>query len=57
MLRPVAGFVVLAPLAVWLYAVVLAFSALWFAEYALAVLQRMRSAPTPASGGGATMRG
>lgn len=38
----VAAFVVLAPLAVWLYAVVLAFSALWFAEYALTALQRLR---------------
>jgi hypothetical protein len=53
----VAGFVVLAPLAVWLYALVLAFSALWFAEYALAVLSGMRGAPTPAAGSGATMRG
>ncbi|MEH3086966.1 MAG: EI24 domain-containing protein [Xylophilus ampelinus] len=52
----VVGFAVLAPLAVWLYAAVLAFSALWFAEYALAVLQRMRLADTPSAHGGATMR-
>jgi hypothetical protein len=53
----VAAFVVLAPLAVWLYAAVLAFSALWFAEYALAVLHRMRMADTRMPPRSATMRG
>jgi hypothetical protein len=34
---------VLVPLAVWIYTLVFAFSALWFAHYALAALQAMRA--------------
>jgi hypothetical protein len=40
---------VLVPLAIWIYTLVFAFSALWFAHYALAALQARRaSAPPPA---------
>lgn len=44
---------ILVPVAVWLYTLVFAFSALWFAHYALAALQQMRQqaqtvAPAPA---------
>ncbi len=35
---------VLVPVAVWIYTLVFAFSALWFAHYALAALQAMRAA-------------
>ena len=38
-----AGFVVLAPLALWLYTLVFAFSSLWFLHYALAALERLRA--------------
>ena len=41
-------FVFLAPLAIWIYTLVFAFSSLWFAHYCLAILQgmrRMESAP------------
>lgn len=38
----VAAFWVLIPLAVWIYALVLAFSSLWFAHYALAALEALR---------------
>jgi len=34
---------VLVPLAIWIYTLVFAFSALWFAHYALAALQSLRS--------------
>jgi hypothetical protein len=34
---------VLVPLAVWIYTLVFAFSALWFAHYALAALQALRA--------------
>lgn len=50
----VAAFVVLVPLAIWLYTLVFAFASLWFAHYCLAALQRLRderaqaaAAPTP----------
>ena len=33
----------LVPLAIWIYTLVFAFASLWFAHYALAALQRMRS--------------
>jgi hypothetical protein len=36
---------VLVPLAVWIYTLVFAFSALWFAHYALAALQALRAEP------------
>jgi hypothetical protein len=37
----------LAVVAVWLYTLVFAFSALWFAHYALAALQTLRSRQSP----------
>jgi hypothetical protein len=50
----VAAFVVLVPLAIWLYTMVFAFAALWFAHFCLAALQLLRdergraaAAPTP----------
>jgi hypothetical protein len=59
----VAAFVVLIPVAIWIYTLVFAFSSLWFAHYCLAVLEKMRAGdavadrpvPVPvASGDGAT---
>jgi len=38
-----AAFVVLVPLAIWIYTLVFAFSALWFAHYALSALQALRA--------------
>jgi hypothetical protein len=38
-----AAFVVLVPLAVWLYTLVFAFSSLWFAHFALAALAGLRA--------------
>ena len=55
-----AAFVILVPLAIWIYTLVFAFSSLWFAHYALAALQDLRTEPfmsppatnaTPATGG------
>ena len=40
-----AAFVVLVPLAVWLYTLVFAFSSLWFAHFALAALAALRHTP------------
>ena len=37
----------LVPLSVWVYALVFAFSSLWFAHYLLAALARLRAAPSP----------
>ena len=46
------AFVVLVPFAVWVYTLVFAFSALWFAHFSLAALQSLRAeavvAPPPA---------
>jgi hypothetical protein len=36
-------FVILVPLAIWLYTLVFAFSSLWFAHYCLAALQALRA--------------
>jgi hypothetical protein len=45
-----ALFVVLVPLAIWIYTMVFAFSSLWFAHYCLSALAALRSAaPTPAA--------
>lgn len=41
-----AAFVVLVPLAIWIYTLVFAFSSLWFAHYLLAALEALR-AETP----------
>ena len=38
-----AAFVILVPLAIWIYTLVFAFSSLWFAHYCLAALQALRS--------------
>ncbi|RZJ12392.1 MAG: hypothetical protein EOO54_20505 [Haliea sp.] len=38
-----AAFVVLLPVAIWIYTVVFAFSSLWFAHYCLAALERLRA--------------
>jgi len=50
----VAAFVVLVPVAIWLYTLVFAFASLWFAHFCLAALQALRAeraaaaaAPTP----------
>ncbi len=37
-----AAFVILVPLAIWIYMLVFAFSSLWFAHYCLAALQALR---------------
>ena len=38
-----AAFVILVPLAIWIYTLVFAFSSLWFAHYCLSALQALRS--------------
>lgn len=40
-----AAFVILVPVAIWIYTLVFAFSSLWFAHFALATLQALRSEP------------
>lgn len=49
----VTAFVVLVPLAIWIYAVVFALSSLWFAHFCLSALQQLRveraAAPVPAA--------
>lgn len=37
-----AAFIVLIPLAIWIYTIVFAFSSLWFAHFCLAALQQLR---------------
>jgi hypothetical protein len=37
-----AAFIVLIPIALWIYTLVFAFSSLWFAHFALAALQQLR---------------
>lgn len=39
-----AAFIVLVPLAIWIYALVFAFTSLWFAHYSLAALEALRAA-------------
>ena len=39
-----AAFPILIPVAIWIYTLVFAFSALWFAHYCLAALEQLRSA-------------
>ena len=41
----VAAFVVLIPIAVWIYTLVFAFSSLWFAHFVLLALHQLRSEP------------
>jgi hypothetical protein len=38
-----AAFVILVPLAIWIYTLVFAFASLWFAHYCLAALESMRA--------------
>jgi hypothetical protein len=38
-----AAFVILVPLAIWIYTLVFAFSSLWFAHYSLAALEKLRA--------------
>ena len=49
----VTAFVVLVPLAIWIYAVVFALSSLWFAHFCLSALQQLRveraAVPVPAA--------
>ena len=40
-----AAFVILVPVAIWIYTLVFAFSSLWFAHFALAALQTLRDEP------------
>ena len=55
----VAAFVVLIPVAIWIYTLVFAFSSLWFTHYCLAALEQLRSdeaaahprAPVPVASG------
>ncbi|MEG1770573.1 MAG: EI24 domain-containing protein [Comamonas sp.] len=42
-----AAFWVLIPLAIWIYALVFAFSSLWFAHFCLAALEVLRANPQP----------
>jgi len=44
-----AAFVILVPVAIWIYTLVFAFSSLWFAHFALAALQALREEPRAAS--------
>ena len=44
-----AAFVILVPLAIWIYTLVFAFASLWFAHYCLAALERIRAEPPPAA--------
>ena len=48
-----AAFVILVPVAIWIYTLVFAFSSLWFSHYCLAALERLRAEtaaePVPAS--------
>ena len=40
-----AAFVILAPVAIWIYTLIFAFSSLWFAHYGLAALENLRAMP------------
>lgn len=44
-----AAFVILVPLAIWIYMLVFAFSSLWFAHYGLAALQTLRHSEAQAA--------
>lgn len=44
-----AAFVILVPVAIWIYTLVFAFSSLWFAHFGLAALQALRDEPLPAA--------
>lgn len=42
-----AAFVILVPIAVWIYTLVFAFSSLWFSHYCLAALEKLRAESAP----------
>jgi len=44
-----AAFVILVPLAIWIYTLVFAFASLWFAHYCLAALEQIRAESPPAA--------
>ena len=44
-----AAFVILVPVAIWIYTLVFAFSSLWFAHFGLAALQALRNEPRQAA--------
>ena len=44
-----AAFVILVPVAIWIYTLVFAFSSLWFAHFGLAALQALRGEPRHAA--------
>jgi hypothetical protein len=44
-----AAFVILVPVAIWIYTLVFAFSSLWFAHFGLAALQALRDEPRQAA--------
>lgn len=44
-----AAFVILVPVAIWIYTLVFAFSSLWFAHYCLAALEQLRAEQSRAS--------
>jgi len=44
-----AAFVILVPVAIWIYTLVFAFSSLWFAHFALAALHALREEPPAAA--------
>jgi hypothetical protein len=46
-----AAFVILVPLAIWIYTLVFALSSLWFAHYCLAALQALRADRAAAASG------
>jgi hypothetical protein len=50
-----AAFVVLVPVAIWIYTLVFAFSSLWFGHYSLAALQQLRAETAAAGAGGAPL--
>jgi hypothetical protein len=54
-----AAFVILVPVAIWIYTLVFAFASLWFAHYGLAALEKLRaesvSAPPPSPGSAAPL--
>ncbi|MEO7390701.1 MAG: EI24 domain-containing protein [Ramlibacter sp.] len=43
-----AAFVILVPVAIWIYTLVFAFSSLWFAHYCLSALESLRAEPAAA---------
>jgi hypothetical protein len=44
-----AAFLILIPLAIWIYTLVFAFASLWFAHYCLAALESLREQSSSAS--------